>query len=45
MHTILHVTFWCQKLAAWIILDSSAVVTTVNTHRLVSEVVGFDQLK
>jgi hypothetical protein len=24
-------TFWCQKLAVWIVLDSSAAVMTVNT--------------
>jgi hypothetical protein len=28
--TTIHATFWCQKFAARSVMDSSAVVTTVN---------------
>jgi hypothetical protein len=36
---VIHATFSCQKLAVRIVLDSSAVVTTVNTRQLVLEVI------
>jgi hypothetical protein len=35
MRTTLHVTFWCQKLAAGIVLDFSAVVMTVSWIKLI----------
>lgn len=38
------VAIWCQKLAARIVFDSIAVVTTINTKHLVLEVVELDLL-